>query len=219
MLDLRDVAIRHGARRLFAPLSCRIAPGRPVTIMGPSGAGKSSLLAWLTGVLPPGLAGEGEVLLGGTSVLSLPAHQRRLGILFQDDLLFPHMTVAENVAFGLPAKDHRGPDRAARRDQVEQALARVELAGFADRDPLTLSGGERARVALLRVLLSEPRALLLDEPFSKLDMTLRDRFRSLVFQSATHLPVLLVSHDPQDLVAAGGDVLELRANQGHGRIR
>jgi len=203
MLELRDVAIRHGARELFAPLNCRIAPGRPVTIMGPSGAGKSSLLAWLTGVLPSGLAGEGEVLLEGTSVLTLPAHQRRLGILFQDDLLFPHMTVAENVGFGLPAKD----DRAARRDRVEQALASVELAGFADRDPMTLSGGERARVALLRVLLSEPRALLLDEPFSKLDLTLRDRFRSLVFQSATHLPVLLVSHDPQDSVAAGGDVL------------
>jgi len=215
MLELRDVTIRHGDDRLFAPVTCRIVPGRPVAIMGPSGAGKSSLLAWLTGVLPPGLSGEGEALLDGVSVLNLPAHQRRLGILFQDDLLFPHMTVAENVGFGLPAKD----DRAARRDRVEQALASVELAGFADRDPMTLSGGERARVALLRVLLSEPRALLLDEPFSKLDLTLRDRFRSLVFQSATHLPVLLVSHDAQDSVAAGGDVLELRPNHGHGRIR
>ena len=211
MLELRDVAIRRGDHRLFPPLTCRIAPGRPATVMGPSGAGKSSLLAWLTGVLPSGLAGEGEVLLDGVSVLGLPVHRRRLGILFQDDLLFPHMTVGENLAFGLPA----GPDRTARRGRIEQALARVELAGFADRDPSTLSGGERARVALLRVLLSEPRALLLDEPFSKLDMTLRDRFRSLVFQSATHLPVLLVSHDPQDSVAAGGDVLELRPNHGH----
>jgi putative thiamine transport system ATP-binding protein len=215
MLELRDVAIRHGDHRLFAPLSCRIAPGRPVTIMGPSGAGKSSLLAWLTGVLPVGLAGEGEALLDGVSVLGLPAHQRRLGILFQDDLLFPHMTVGENLAFGLPAMVDGGPDRAGRRDRIEQALVRVELAGFAGRDPSTLSGGERARVALLRVLLSEPRALLLDEPFSKLDMTLRDRFRSLVFQSTTHLPVLLVSHDPQDSVAAGGDVLELRPNHRH----
>ena len=211
MLELRDVAIRRGEHRLFVPLTCRIVPGRPVAVMGPSGAGKSSLLAWLTGVLPSGLAGEGEVLLDGVSVLGLPAHRRRLGILFQDDLLFPHMTVGENLAFGLPA----GPDRTARRGRIEQALARVELAGFADRDPSTLSGGERARVALLRVLLSEPRALLLDEPFSKLDMTLRDRFRSLVFQSATHLPVLLVSHDPQDSVATGGDVLELRPNHGH----
>ena len=215
MLELRDVAIRRQGERLFAPLSCQVQPGRPVTIMGPSGAGKSSLLAWLTGVLPAGLAGEGDVLLDGVSVLSLPAHRRRLGILFQDDLLFPHMSVGENLAFGLPP----GPDRNTRRGRIDQALADVELPGFAIRDPMTLSGGERARVALLRVLLSEPRALLLDEPFSKLDLTLKDRFRSLVFQSATHLPVLLVSHDPQDSAAAGGDILELRPNERHTRIR
>ena len=215
MLELREVAISVQGHRLFEPLTCRIVPGRPVAIMGPSGAGKSSLLAWLTGVSPPALAGEGEVLLDGASILSLPSHQRRLGILFQDDLLFPHMSVGENLSFGLPS----GPDRRARRARIEQALAGVELASFADRDPLTLSGGERARVALLRVLLSEPRALLLDEPFSKLDLTLRDRFRSLVFQSAAHLPLLLVSHDPEDSRAAGGVVLELRPNHGHGRIR
>ena len=215
MLELREVAVSHRGSRLFAPLSCRVQPGRPLTVMGPSGAGKSSLLAWLTGVLPAGLEGEGDALVDGVSILGLPAHRRGLGILFQDDLLFPHMSVAENLAFGLQP----GRDRVTRRRTIEEALAKVELAGFADRDPMTLSGGERARVALLRVLLSEPKALLLDEPFSKLDLTLRDRFRSLVFQSATHLPVLLVSHDPQDSVAAGGDVLELRPNHGHGRIR
>lgn len=215
MLELREVTIRRGGEPLFAPLSCQICPGRPLTVMGPSGAGKSSLLAWLTGTLPPGLAGEGEVLLDGTSLLGLPAHRRRLGILFQDDLLFPHMSVGENLAFGLPA----GTGRAARRARIEQALASVELAGFAGRDPLTLSGGERARVALLRVLLSEPKTLLLDEPFSRLDMPLRDRFRSLVFQSAAHLPLLLVSHDPQDSASAESDRVELRPIQGHGRIR
>jgi len=214
MLELREVAILHRGRRLFAPLSCRVEAGRPVAIMGPSGAGKSSLLSWLTGVLPAGLAGEGDVLLDGVSVLALPAHRRRLGILFQDDLLFPHMSVGENLGFGLPP----GPNQ-PRRERIDRALAQVELAGFSDRDPATLSGGERARVALLRVLLSEPRALLLDEPFSKLDVTLRDRFRSLVFQSATHLPVLLVSHDSQDSVAAGGVVLELQPNDGHSGIR
>ena len=194
MLELRNVAISRDGARLFVPVSCCVQPGRPVAIMGPSGTGKSSLLAWLTGVLPPGLTGEGDVLLDGDSVLALPAHRRRLGILFQDDLLFPHMSVGENLAFGLQPRG----DRSIRRKRIDQALASVELAGFADRDPLTLSGGERARVALLRVLLSEPRALLLDEPFSKLDLTLRGRFRSLVFQSSTHLPVLLVSHDPED---------------------
>jgi putative thiamine transport system ATP-binding protein len=214
MLELRDVAISYQGARLFAPVGCVVRPGRPVTIMGPSGAGKSSLLAWLTGVLPPDLRGEGEVLLDGAPVLLLPAHRRRLGILFQDDLLFPHMSVGENLAFGLPA----GTDRTDRRCRVDEALARVELAGFAHRDPKTLSGGERARVALLRVLLSEPRALLLDEPFSKLDLSLRDRFRSLVFQSAAHLPVLLASHDPQDSVAAGGDIVQLCPNHRAGLI-
>ena len=217
MLELRDVAISRNGARLFAPVSCRIQPGRPVAIMGPSGAGKSSLLAWLTGLLPAGLSGEGDVLLDGRSIRDLPPHRRRLGILFQDDLLFPHMSVGENLAVGLPA----GPDRssrATRHRMVEDALARVELAGFAHRDPLTLSGGERARVALMRVLLSEPKALLLDEPFSKLDLPLRDRFRSLVFQSAAHLPVLLVSHDPQDSVTAAGEVLHLCTIHGPGRI-
>jgi putative thiamine transport system ATP-binding protein len=213
MLELRDVAITRNGARLFAPVSCRIQPGRPVTIMGPSGAGKSSLLAWLTGLLPQGLGGEGDVLLEGRSIRTLPPHRRRLGILFQDDLLFPHMSVGENLAFGLPPGD-----RATRRRAVEDALARVELAGFADRDPLTLSGGERARVALMRVLLSEPKALLLDEPFSKLDLPLRERFRSLVFQSAAHLPVLLVSHDPQDSVTAAGELLHLCTIHGPGRI-
>jgi putative thiamine transport system ATP-binding protein len=213
MLELRDVAITRNGARLFAPVSCRIQPGRPVTIMGPSGAGKSSLLAWLTGLLPQGLGGEGDVLLDSRSIRALPPHRRRLGILFQDDLLFPHMSVGENLAFGLPPGD-----RATRRRAVEDALARVELAGFADRDPLTLSGGERARVALMRVLLSEPKALLLDEPFSKLDLPLRERFRSLVFQSAAHLPVLLVSHDPQDSVTAAGELLHLCTIHGPGRI-
>jgi putative thiamine transport system ATP-binding protein len=175
--------------------------------MGPSGSGKSSLLAWLTGVLAPPMEGTGEAILAGESILNLPAHQRRLGILFQDDLLFPHMKVGENLAFGLPP----GLSGTARREAVEAGLENIELVGFADRDPASLSGGERARVALLRVLLSRPRALLLDEPFSKLDLALRDRFRSLVFRSAAHLPLLLVSHDPQDSRAAGGQVLALEA--------
>jgi putative thiamine transport system ATP-binding protein len=207
MLALHNVTILRYGQPLFAPLSCEVLPGRPVTVMGPSGSGKSTLLAWLTGVLAAPLEGAGEATLAGESILDLPAHQRRLGILFQDDLLFPHMKVGENLAFGLPP----GLSRAARREAVEEGLGTIELVGFADRDPATLSGGERARVALLRVLLSRPRALLLDEPFSKLDLALRDRFRSLVFRSTAHLPLLLVSHDPQDSRAAGGQVLALEA--------
>jgi putative thiamine transport system ATP-binding protein len=194
-LELSQVTIRRrGGDPLFAPLDLIVRPGFPATIMGPSGAGKSSLLAWLTGQLAEGLEGSGTVLLDGRPVLDLPPNRRRLGILFQDDLLFPHMTVGENLGFGLPPATFSHE----RRGRISAALEGVELAGFEDRDPATLSGGQRARVALLRVLLSEPKALLLDEPFSKLDLSLRDRFRSLVFQSARHLPVLLVSHDAQD---------------------
>jgi putative thiamine transport system ATP-binding protein len=205
VLELRRVAILRGGAPLFAPLDLRITAGSPLTIMGPSGSGKSSLLAWMTGMLPEGLEGTGEVLLDGVPLQDLAANRRRLGILFQDDLLFPHMNIEENLGFGLPAT-LRGP---ARRARIAAALDRVELAGFMNRDPATLSGGQRARVALLRILLSEPKALLLDEPFSKLDVSLRDRFRALVFQSAEHLPVLLVSHDPND-VAQKGQIVELQ---------
>jgi putative thiamine transport system ATP-binding protein len=204
-LELRQVTIRHNDEPLFAPLSLAVSPGRPVTIMGPSGAGKSSLLAWMTGMLPEGLSGSGDVRLDGSSILGEPPNRRRLGILFQDDLLFPHMSVGENLGFALPSAT-LGRDR---RTRIAAALDEAELPAFIDRDPATLSGGQRARVALLRILLSAPKALLLDEPFSKLDLSLRDRFRSLVFQSARHLPVLLVSHDPAD-APKHGEIVQLQ---------
>jgi putative thiamine transport system ATP-binding protein len=207
-LSLEEVRLTAGGRHLLGPLSLAVEPGAVLTVMGPSGAGKSSLLAFACGTLPPGLAGSGRVRLDGVDVGGLPAHRRRIGILFQDDLLFPHMSVAENLAFGL-APSLRG--RAARRAAVAQALAEAELEGFGPRDPATLSGGQRARVALMRVLLSAPRALLLDEPFSRLDAALRARMRRFVFDraAARRLPVLLVTHDAADAEAAGGVVLRL----------
>lgn len=208
-LKVLDLALRVGGRLLLGPLSFVVTPERPTTIMGPSGCGKSSLLAWLCGTLPPDIAASGAAMIGGQVLDELPPERRRLGIMFQDDLLFPHMTVAENLAFALPA-EIRGD---ARRDSFAAALAEAGLAGFAHRDPMTLSGGQRARVALLRVMLSKPRALLLDEPFNKLDFELKARFRNLVFESArsSGLPVLMVSHDPGDAEAAGGPVIELRS--------
>jgi putative thiamine transport system ATP-binding protein len=209
-LALDGVRIALADRVLIGPLTLTVAPGEAATVMGPSGCGKSSLLAFICGTLDPAFTAAGRIRLGDVEVSALPPERRRIGILFQDDLLFPHMTVAENLAFGLPP----GPDsRQARRVRIDAALAEAGLAGFGDRDPATLSGGQRARVALLRTLLSEPRALLLDEPFGRLDLRLRRRFRQTVFDHARsrRLPTLLVTHDPEDAAAAAGPVVEVAA--------
>ena len=205
-LSLRDVAIMKDGAPLVA-LDRHIAPGEVLSVMGPSGVGKSTLLAFVTGTLAPAFTATGRVLLDGTDVTDVPPHRRQIGILFQDDLLFPHLSVGQNMAFGLTP----GGSRAERRARVEEALAEVDLAGYADRDPATLSGGQKARVALMRMLLSEPRALLLDEAFSRLDASLRAQVRDLVFQRATSrsLPVLMVTHDADDARAAGGEVVML----------
>ena len=203
-LVLRDVRIRLGAKPLLA-LDRSIAPGEVLTVMGPSGSGKSTLLAYIAGFLDPAFAASGAVLLDGTEVTGLHPEERRMGLLFQDPMLFPHLSVAGNLLFGVR------PDAPGRRARVEVALTSAGLEGFGPRDPATLSGGQQARVALLRVLLSEPRALLLDEPFSKLDQGLRGEIRRFVFGRAREegLPTLLVTHDPADAEAAGGDVVTL----------
>lgn len=209
-LLLEEVEIALGPAVLVALPRIAVADGEVVTVMGPSGSGKSTLLAWVSGALDPAFRARGRVVLEGTDVTRLPAHRRRIGILFQDDLLFPHLSVGENLAFGLPPLI-RG--RAARAARVAAALEDAELPGFENRDPATLSGGQRARVALIRALLAEPRALLLDEPFGKLDAALRDRVRRFVFERvrARGLPVLMVTHDPADAEAASGPIVNLNA--------
>jgi putative thiamine transport system ATP-binding protein len=207
-LHLQQIAIAIGGRHLIRDRSAKIAPGDCMTGRGPSGCGKSSLLAFISGTLDPAFAAKGSVALDDRVLDAEPPERRRLGILFQDDLLFPHLTVGGNLAFALPAVVQ---GREARRQRIDAALRDAGLEGYADRDPATLSGGQRARVALLRTLLAEPRALLLDEPFSKLDMALREDFRRLVFAHARTrgLPTILVTHDEADARAAGGTVLQL----------
>ncbi len=207
-LVMERVTIALHERVLIPGLDLEIEPGEVATLMGPSGSGKSALLSFLGGTLDAIFTASGRVLVGDVDISQMPPNLRRVGVLFQDDLLFPHLSVGGNLAFGLsPAI--RG--RRARRERIETALADAGLASFYDRDPATLSGGQRARVALLRTLLSEPQVLLLDEPFSKLDQALREDFRRFVFShaAARDLPVLMVTHDIADAIAAGGRILTI----------
>jgi len=206
-LRLDNVAIDIDGRNLVR-IDRLVAPGEVLTVMGPSGAGKSSLFALIAGFLDPAFAASGSVRLNGRELTGLPPERRRVGLLFQDALLYPHMSVGRNLLFGLDASV-RG--RGARRAAVEAMLGEVGLEGYFARDPATLSGGQQARVALARTLLARPEALLLDEPFSRLDAPLRESMRRLVFASIAKrgIPALLVTHDPGDAAAAGGPMLKI----------
>lgn len=206
-LILDGVSIALAGRELLS-LTHEVAPGAVLTVMGPSGSGKSTLLAYVGGFLDAAFTARGRALVGEVELTALPPEERHVGILFQDPLLFPHMTVAGNLLFAIP-QSVKG--KAARLGLVDEALAGVDLAGLGARDPDTLSGGQKARVTLARVLLSAPRTLLLDEPFSKLDAGLRQQMRELVFSKAREsgLPVLLVTHDEADAQAAGGPIVRI----------
>lgn len=207
MLNIKDLTLTCGTHTLLASLTLAVSPGEIVTIKGVSGSGKSTLLNWMIGDLDPAFHATGELWLNERRLDGLPIEERRIGLLFQDDLLFPHFSAGQNLAFALPRQTAKGRER---RTRVEQTLADMGLASFHDRDPATLSGGQRARVSLMRTLLAQPQALLLDEPFSKLDAVLRTQFRALVFEQIERqrIPTLLVTHDPAD-VPTGGKVIEI----------
>jgi putative thiamine transport system ATP-binding protein len=205
-LRLTGVSILLGGKELIRPFSLDIAAGETLTLMGASGAGKSTLLSFIAGDLDLPFTATGSVSLEDEALGALPPERRRIGRLFQDDLLFPHLTVAENLLFGMP----RGP-RAERLAKVDAALGEAGLDGFGDRPPHTLSGGQRARVALMRALAAKPRAMLLDEPFNKLDAELRQAMRDFVFRhiAMRRIPCLMVTHDMAD-VPQGGRVMLLK---------
>ena len=202
-------SIRIDNRILVQGLNLSVENGQIATLMGASGSGKSSILAAVAGTLSESLRFNGSVSLNGRRLDDLPTSHRNVGLLFQDDLLFAHMTVFENLLFAVPTID-TGGDKKSRHETVNQALIEADLGGFGDRDPATLSGGQRARVALMRALLAKPKALLLDEPFSKLDAVLRERFKEFVFSHVRtrNIPVLMVTHDRAD-VADANLVVEL----------
>ncbi len=204
-LRLENISIRIGGVPLIAAFSLSVQDGEIITLMGPSGSGKSSLLAYIAGDLTPPLNGIGGVVLNGADLETVGPEQRRIGRLFQDDLLFPHMTVGQNLLFGMA----RG-DRSERIAMMRAALAQAGLEGFEDRQPHTLSGGQRARVALMRALMAKPDCMLLDEPFNKLDKALRANLRAYVFNhlKIRNIACLMVTHDIED-APEGGRILHI----------
>lgn len=197
MLQVKNLTLSLAGQPLLHEVNFTVQPGETITLMGPSGCGKSSLFAWMVGALDGAFRAHGELWLNGQRCDPMPTEKRRIGILFQDALLFDHLSVGQNLRLALPAE----VIGRQRQQQVEQALENAELAGFYSRDPATLSGGQRARVALLRALLAQPDALLLDEPFSRLDRPLRGNFRQWVFAELKQLqiPVVQVTHDADDI--------------------
>ena len=202
MLKVQNLTIEP----LFRQVNFCVPRGEIMTLMGPSGSGKSTLFSWMVGALSSDFKAQGELWLEERRCDTLPVETRGLGILFQDALLFDHFSVGQNLMLALPPRI-KGE---ARRERVEQALRSAGLENYSASDPATLSGGERARVSLLRALLAEPQALLLDEPFSRLDKALRTTFRTWVFDAvrARNIPAVLVTHDEED-IPPGGKVIEI----------
>lgn len=192
MLTLDDLTLQQGTFRLHADLS--VQPGARVALIGPSGAGKTTLLSAIAGFLMPT---SGRVLWNGTDITRTAPGDRPLSILFQDQNLFPHLTVAQNIGLGLsPSLRLSAKDRA----RIAAVLERVGLAGLGTRRPAELSGGQQSRVALARALLRARAMLLLDEPFAALGPALKADMLALVAEMAAEqgTTVLMVSHDPQD---------------------
>lgn len=170
--------------------------GEIATLIGPSGSGKTTLLRWVLGEPLAGFEQQGELWLNDQRIDHYPIHQRKIGLLYQKGDLFPHLSVTENLLFALPRKYNKQQ----KQQRSDEALATIELASKRNAMPHQLSGGEQSRIALIRSLLAEPEALLLDEPFSALDTGLRASIRQWTFAQIKqrNIPVLLVTHDESD---------------------
>ncbi|MGI3168146.1 ABC transporter ATP-binding protein [Pseudooceanicola sp. C21-150M6] len=210
-LEIRNLTRRFDGRPVVDDVSLSVMPGQVTCLLGPSGCGKSTTLRMIAGVERQD---EGSIWIDGElicdTVVHVPAEQRRTGLMFQDFALFPHLSVAGNVGFGLT-----GP-APARRDRIGEMLERVDMLRFIDAWPHELSGGEQQRVALARALAPNPRIMLMDEPFSGLDNRLRDDIRdtTLAILRDADAAVLLVTHEPEEAMRMSDDIALMR----HGRV-
>lgn len=204
-LETRDLALGYEGQVFARGITLQLAPAEIVAVLGPSGSGKSTLLGTIAGVVP---AAGGEILVDGKDVTHAPIHQRGIGLIFQEPLLFPHLSVSDNVAYGLR---RHGMSRADARVRAQELLTWVDLADYGDRRPDELSGGQAQRVALARALAPQPAVLLLDEPFSALDLDLRQRLADDVARTLRQAGVaaLHVTHDPQEAAAVADRVVTL----------
>ena len=205
MLDVDDVTVRFGDRVVLDSVGLHVAAGEIVALLGPSGSGKSTLLRVIAGIVQ---ADSGHVVLDGVDITSVPTHRRSVGMVFQNEQLFPHMDVAGNVGFGLRMA---GIDKRARGERVAELLELVGLAGFGSRHIDGLSGGERKRVALARSLAPRPKLLLLDEPLTGLDRELHDRLAAEVsaILAAQATTAIWVTHDAEEAATVAGRMVAI----------
>ncbi|MFN8168608.1 MAG: ATP-binding cassette domain-containing protein [Candidatus Nanopelagicales bacterium] len=213
-LEVRDLSVALGGHPVLDGVDLHVGPAESVALLGPSGAGKSTLLRVVAGLVEPG---SGSVLWDGVDLAGTPAHARRIGLVFQDAVLFPHRDVAGNVAYGLEAS--RTP-ASVRAREVDELLALVDLEGFGPRRVDSLSGGQAQRVALARALAPRPRLLLLDEPFGALDRELRDRLGADVrnLLRSLGIPALHVTHDEVEARLVADRVLRLEPSERGARV-
>ena len=202
-LAVYGLSVSLSGAPVLADVDLDVAPHEGVALLGPSGAGKSTLLRAIAGLIAPG---AGTVAWDGDDLGPVPPHLRRIGLVFQDAVLFPHLSVAANVGYGIPDVSFD-----VRRGRVEDLLALVDLEGYGDRSVDTLSGGQAQRVALARALAPRPRLLLLDEPFGALDRELRERLADDVraVLRASDTPALHVTHDEDEALRIGDRVVRL----------